>query len=232
MNDPEYRKLRTAQNRLNVERSFAGLAEELGLSEGEAARLFDLLAEQQTAQMIDNQLQSANRPQDQAGRDEITRRREALVREQEQAVATMLGSRFTQFREFQESRPARGQVTSLNSQLGQAGLPLTDAQKRSLTSVMFADQQRRTLEARTLAQAPRPNATDPESRVKALEDNLKRSEESSRQLLDAIAPHLTASQLAAYRKQMEDQATANRASVQLQIQQQRLQSRLQAQQGQ
>jgi hypothetical protein len=225
--DPEYRKLRTAQNRMNIERNYEGLAEELGLSANDADRLFDLLAEQQTAQTAEDRPISATDAQDQAARAEVMRRREALQREQEEALRAMLGSKVTQFQEFQQTRPARNQVRNLGTQLAQAGVPLTQAQSRSLTAVMIAEQQRQMQETRTMPRSVPVNAADPDYRARSLEESLKRTEENNRRLLEAVAPHMTAKQLATYREQMELQAASNRASTQLQIRQQRLQSQLQ-----
>jgi len=138
MKDPEYRKLRLAQTRANLERNYQGLAEELGLSDKEADRLFDLLAEQQTAQSAESSILNIN-TQDPAAVQEYTRRLQAMQSEQNEAIKSMLGSKYTQWQDYQQTRPARTRVMSMNSQLAQVGLPLTDAQTRSLTTTMIAD---------------------------------------------------------------------------------------------
>jgi len=83
---------------------------------------------------------------------------------------------------------------------------------------------------RTLARPFPPNPADPDYRTKMLEDQIKRTEENNRRMVEAAAPHLTAKQLTAYREQMEQQAAMNRIQMKLQIEQQRLQSQTQPKQ--
>jgi hypothetical protein len=224
MKDPEYRKLQLAQTRVNMERNYPGLVEELGLSEKEADRLFDLLAENQTALSAESQLLTASATQDQAAMEETMRRRQAIQREQDEAVRAMLGGKYTQWQEYQQTRPARSRVTSLSSQLAQAGSPLTEAQTRSLTTAMIAEQQRQTQEARLMPRTAPVNPADSDARTKMLEENLKRNEENNRRLVEVAAPHMSAKQLATYRAQMEQQNAMLRISMKLQIEQQRLQA--------
>ncbi len=152
MKDPEYRKLRLAQLRSNMERNYPGLAEELGLSEKDTGKLYDLLAENQMAMTIDSSILGANGTQDQAAIQQIIQRQQAQQREQETAVRTLLGdSKYSQWQEYQQTRPARTRVMSMNSQLSQAGMPLTDAQSKALTTVMIAEQQRQRQDQQALS---------------------------------------------------------------------------------
>jgi hypothetical protein len=223
MKDPEYRKLRLAQTRLSIERNYSGLAEELGLSDKEADKLFDLLAEHQIATSAELQLLAANGNQDQAALEERSRRQQALRREQEEALRAMLGGKYPQYQDYQQTLPARQRVTSMGSQLAQAGLPLSVAQTKSLTTAMVAEQQRQMQEARTTPPTVPVNPTDPDARAKMMEEMFKRSEDNNRRLVEAAAPHMNAAQLAAYRSQIEQQAAMNRISLKMQIEQQRLQ---------
>jgi hypothetical protein len=228
LKDPEYRKLRLAQTRSSMERNYPGLVEELGLSEKEADTLFNLLAENQIAMSAETQL-IVSGTEDQAAMAERSRRQAALRSEQEEALRSTLGPKYSQWQGYQQTQSARLRVTSLGTQLAQAGLPLTDAQTRSLTTAMIAEQQRQNQEMRTMARAMPANPADPDYRTKAMEESLKRTEENNRRLVDTAAPHMTARQLAAYREQMEQQAAMSRISMKLQIEQQRLQSQSQSQ---
>lgn len=225
MKDPEYRKLRLAQTRMNMSRNYPGLAEELGLTEKEAEKLFDLLAENQVSQSAETQLFSINGTQDQAAMQEMSRRLQAMQREQEDAVRNLLGpGKYTQWQDYQQTRPARSRVTSLAQQLAQAGAPLNDAQTRSLTAVMIAEQQRQRQDMQTQAlNRSQLNPADPEYRTRMLEDSFKRTEENNRRMLEAAAPHLSAKQLAAAREQMEQQAAMSRISLRMQLERERLQ---------
>jgi hypothetical protein len=229
MKDPEYRKLQLAQTRANMARNYPGLVEELGLSEKEADKLFDLLAESQTAMSAETTLLTINGTQDQAAMEEASRRRQVMQREQDEALRAMLGGKYTQWQDYQQTRPARSRVTSLGTQLAQAGVPLTDAQTRSLTTAMIAEQQRQTQEARLMPRTAPVNPADPDARAKMLEENLKRTEDNNRRLVEAAAPHISAKQLAAYRDQMEQQTATSRIVMRMQIEQQRLQSQTQTQ---
>jgi hypothetical protein len=225
MMNPEYRKLRLAQQRLNVERNNWGLAEELGLSDNEANRLFDLLSENQLAMMNETQLLSVNGTQDRPGSEEVMRRRQALQREQDEALRAMLGGKYSQYQDYQQSRPARSQAMAIGTQLAQAGLPLTDAQTRSLTTAMRTAQQQQAQDPWATAPGPAAAAPmDPDTRIKMMEESLKRMEDNNRRTIEAVAPHMSARQLAAYREQLEQQAAMNRISIKMQIEQQRLQA--------
>lgn len=229
MKNPEYRKLRLAQTRVNMERNYPGLAEELGLSEKEADRLFDLLAEHQTAMSAESQLIGLNGTQDQAAVQEMIRRQQAMQREQEESIRNMLGGKYSQWQEYQQTRPARSRVTSMGSQLAQAGMPLTEAQTKALTSAMIAEQQRQRQDALLTARSQPINPADPDARARALEETMKRTEENNRRTLEAAAPHLNARQLAALREQNEQQAAMLRISMQMQAERERLQPQGQSQ---
>jgi hypothetical protein len=228
MKDPEYRKLRVAQQRRNAERNFPGLAEALGLSEKEADKLYDLLTEQQVTMSAETQLVVANNGTiDQAAMQESTRKRQVLQREQEEALRAALGSKYTQYQEYQQTRPARMQVTNFGTQLAQAGVPLTDSQSRALTTVMIAEQQRQRQDAQLMARPVALNPSDPDYRAKMLDDQLKRQEENNRRTIEAVSPHMNAKQVAALRDQMEQSAASLRLSMRMQIERERVQAQTQ-----
>jgi hypothetical protein len=230
MKDPEYRKLRLAQQRLNMERNYPGLVEELGLSDKDADKLFDLLAENQLAMSTDSQQLIGSGTPDQTAMEEMTRRQQARQREQEEALRAMLGGKYSQWQAYQQTRPARSRVMSLGTQLAQAGLPLTDAQTRSLTTAIIAEQQRQAQDARAMTRTAPINPADPDSRVKMMEESLKRTEDNNRRMVEAATPHMSAKQLAAYRDQMEQQTAMSRITMRMQIEQLRLQAQSQPKQ--
>lgn len=209
MKDPEYRKARLAQLRISAARSYPGLAEELGLSEKEANQLFELIAGNQLNMTSEISLRSATGLLDVA---DMTRRQQALQREQEDAIRAQLGNaRYTQWQEYQQTRPARNQVVTMGSALASAGQPLTDAQTRALTAVMITEQQQR-----QAAPPPRP-AVDPANPragvAQLLEENQRRQEESNSRVLEAAAPHLNTRQLEALRQQFEQQNAERRNTL-------------------
>jgi hypothetical protein len=227
MKNPEYRRLRLAQARSSIKRNYPGLIEELGLSEKDADSLFDLLAEQQTALSAEMQFIGTNGTQDQAAMQDLMRRQQAMQREQDEAVRNLLGSKYTQWQDYQQTLPARSRVTNMSSQLAQAGIPLTEAQTRSLTATMIVEQQRQRQEQLSMARAL-PNPTDPDSRARMMEESLKRTEENNRRIVDVAAPHLSPRQAAAVREQLEQQTAMLRISMQMAAERERLQPQGQA----
>jgi hypothetical protein len=139
MKDPEYRKLRVVQQRSYVEINNPDLAEELGLSEKETAGLVNLLAEIEIAGQIASPALSNNASLDLATVEEMRRRQEALQRQQDESLRTMLGGKYSQWQEYQQTVGARRQVRALAQQLALAGAPLSETQTRSLTAAVISE---------------------------------------------------------------------------------------------
>jgi hypothetical protein len=154
MKDPEYRKARLAQTRLSISQNYPGLVEELGLTPEEASRLFDLMTQSQL-EMSDLSMTAATIngvAPDPAAMEETMRRRTEMQRRQDDALMSMLGSsRFGQYQEYQQSRPARQQVVQLNRALEGVGLPLTAEQSRPLTAAYIAEQRRQREDTQRMA---------------------------------------------------------------------------------
>jgi hypothetical protein len=220
MKDPEYRKARLTQTRIQIARSYPGLAEELGLSEREANQLFELMAVSQlnmtneltTSIVAGNAAGSTASTQDAATR---VQRMQAQNRELEDSLRTMLGNKYSQYQDYQQTRSARTQAVTLGSQLTAAGQPLSDAQSRALTTAMIAEQQRQRQQPQAAPLAPpAANSTDAQARtVLLLEDSLRRQEETNRNVLAAASAHLNASQVAVLRQQFDQQNASRRQTL-------------------
>ncbi len=214
MKDPEYRKARLAQTRLNIPRNYPGLAEELGLSEKEADQVFDLLAEQQ---LNTNLILPPNAtPEEQrALLDEMRRTTQASQRKLDEALSGMLGgTKYAQWQDYQQTRGARTQAAQLGTTLASAGMPMSDAQMRPLTAALITEQKRQRDDMQTLMRDIGP--ADAQNQARLQEMFLKRQEESNRRILEAAAPHLNAQQLAALRANFETQDAMRRASNRIQ----------------
>jgi hypothetical protein len=223
LKDPEYRKARLAQTRMSIARNYPGLAEELGLSEKEADRLFDQLAENQLNMNGELSLISATASNDPAAQQAMMQRQQAMQREGEDAIRNVLGaSKYTQWQDYQQTRPARTRVMSMGTMMAQAGAPLNDTQTKALTTMMIAEQQRQRQDSQTLARNL-GNPSDPEFRTRLQEESMKRQEESNRRILEAAAPTLSTKQLAALREQFEQDDAMRRASSRLQRERERMQ---------
>jgi hypothetical protein len=216
MADPEYRKARIAQQRMNTERNYPGLAEELGLSQAEADRLFDMLTENQMNMSNElTALRSANAQPDQAANAELQRRMQEMQRQQEEQVAALLGpGRYTQWQAYRETQGGRQQAIQYSTQLAQAGQPLNDVQQRGLTTLLVAEQKR--LQQMVEPMARNLSQADPQTRQQMQEQAMKLQEESNRRILDGAAAHLTARQIATLKLQFETQAAMSSAQRRLQ----------------
>jgi hypothetical protein len=219
MKDPEYRKARLTQTRIQIARSYPGLAEELGLSEREANQLFELMAVNQlnmtteltTSITAGNAVSITTNAQDAAAR---TQRMQAQNREMEESIRAMLGNKYSQYQDYQQTRPARNQAVTMGSQLAAAGQPLSEAQSRALTTAMIAEQQRQRQQPATPLALPTAGSMDPQARtVMMLEDSMRRQEETNRNVLAAASAHLNASQVAVLRQQFDQQNAARRQTL-------------------
>jgi hypothetical protein len=209
MKDPDYRKARLAQMRMSMLQNYPGLADELGLSRAEADELFNLLAEHQLDMTsVAMQVGPDGQVDPQAMRLMAQNRQEAQ-RRQEEAVASLLGSRHAQWQDYQQTRPARQQVMNIGRTLDAIGAPLSDAQRRPLVAAYVAEQKRQQQERTGMREAAARGPQDP---AQMLEENFRRQSESNRRILDAAAGHLSAEQLDTLRASMEQQLAMNRAS--------------------
>ncbi|MEO6080620.1 MAG: hypothetical protein ABIQ86_12680 [Steroidobacteraceae bacterium] len=216
LKDPEYRKARLAMQRINMARNYPGLVEELGLSEKDADRLFDLLAENQLVMNSEASFSiGANGQPDQAAFQERMRKQQELQRQQEESVAALLGpGKYAQWQDYQQTRMPRMQATSLGAQLAQVGQPLSEAQHKALTTTLIAEQKRQREDSQSMAR--NINRADPQAVAQLQEEAMKRQEQSNRRILEAAASSLNPRQLDALREQYEMQAAMNRASSRLQ----------------
>jgi hypothetical protein len=190
--DPEDQKLQLAQLRTSIERFYPGLAQELGLSEKDADRLIDLLAENQLARTADGSPLAASE------------------RKLEDSIQTLLGSRYTQWQAYQQTRGVRPQVAAMVTQLARVEGSLSALQINGLTTDLIAERQRQLKEGMSNPQALPGNPADPGYREQMTKESLKRTEENNHRILEVAALHLNATQLATLRKQLQRQTSVSR----------------------
>lgn len=211
LKDPEYRKAMAGMMRSSLERTYPDLAEELGLDKAEFDRLLDLLSEQQAAMTAQARPFTPEMQRDQAAMQQMISEQQALRRQQDEAIRAALGdTKYAKWQEYQPTRSPRMQASNYANTLAQAGLPLSGAQVKSLTTVMIAAQKSLQQDIRALAS---PNAAERQSPQQMQEAFLNRQTDNNRRILEAAAPHLNAQQLAALRNQFEQQDAMNRASA-------------------
>lgn len=227
MADPRYRNAMLAQGVAGLRASNPGLVEEMGLSIQEAEEMFRLITSHQMELIEETYRIDSN-----GSTDSATRARMQSVQDEGQSrlqdsLAALLGQdRFRQYTDYQEMRAARNSVAGIGNTLALAGQPLSTAQLRPFMSAMAAAQKRQQVALPALPRnsAPASSAAATQQR----EQQLKRSEETNRILLEAAEPHLTPSQLAIYRAQLDAQVAEIRAWIRVQQERDRV---LRAMQG-
>jgi len=192
LKDPNFRKSLRVQALLLLKQNYPDLAQELGLSQDESDRLFDLLADDNFARK-DSFIAGAE-----TNATEVHRTQLELNHQLEESVRVQLGDKYPLWQTYQQTRPARAQVASLRGQLTLAGMPLSSEQYKSLTTVWITEQQRQAEEKRFMPQSAPGNPSDPEYRA--------RKEENIRRRLDAAAPYVDDNQLSVMRRLMQQES--------------------------
>jgi hypothetical protein len=132
---PAFRKMMRSQMRASNKRLYAGVGAELGLTEGEADELIDLLTEQQLAGF--DQMHDATDPA------EASRRYEQARREEQAAVNDLIGAdRAVSLQEYQETLPARQDFEMLARQLEDHDVALSADQRKQLLSAYVEERTR------------------------------------------------------------------------------------------
>lgn len=192
LRDPESRDMVSAQLEAVLPRMYPDLAQQLGLSPEELARLHELLARQQldgASNLLDANAAGTRDPAALQGAVE------ALRRASEAKIATLLGSKYSRWQEYQESLPARQQVTQVRTRLASGGNPLDDTQAAAMIAALSAEQKRMGLQASPL---------DAQGSIAA-------RLESNRHLREIAARHLTQPQLQSFNRMLEQEERLIRA---------------------
>lgn len=174
---------RATRARSNARRLNVTLATDLGLSVAEADALFNILGEsgmRRESQMLE--LMSNQQMTDELRQAEMLRVEEELRQQEKAAITASLGAeRYAQVKEYQETQPSRVRVTNFSGMLASRGAALTDAQSKSLSKVIIAEQRRLEGDATTVP-------TSAAARV-------EREIDSDRRILAATSEFLTAQQM-------------------------------------
>jgi outer membrane murein-binding lipoprotein Lpp len=135
-------KMMRPQIRANNKRLYADVGAALGLGKDEAAKLIDLLTDQQLAQFG---------PRDLRDPDDEANYWENLQREQKTQLADLLGpDKVASLEEYQKSLPARQELDMLARQFEGYDVPLNDDQRKRMITIMSEERER----------VPPPNYTE------------------------------------------------------------------------
>lgn len=171
-----------------LEQSNPDIGEALGLTPEEERKLLDLLASHQerTSAVFRNAPVGASAEE----RGAVL---QAKQQENDAELQAMLGSRYSQWKDYNESRQAWQQRRDLRAVLEASGMPMTDGQSKALISALSAEHRGINLQLREAA-----------SQSKPLSERMRRyTPERRQQLLAAAAPHLGPQQLEGFRGMLE-----------------------------
>lgn len=192
MSSPEALARRRHSTRATMITVNPDVGEALGLAPEEVEKLLDLLAAQQekSSAVFDSARQNADQA---SAQQQVSAALEEVRQSNESELQELLGSKYAQWQEYQQTRPAWQQRRDLKAVLDAAGTPMTDAQSRSLIAALAAEE-------RSFRQSSDPvggflNRNTPERHQR---------------LLDTAASHLSAQQLESYRQMLERAAAQDR----------------------
>lgn len=192
---------RATRARSNARRSNVTLATDLGLSVAEADALFNILGEsgmRRESQLLE--FMSNTQMTDELRQAEMLRVEEELRQQEKAAITASLGAeRYAQVKEYQETQPSRARVTNFSGMLASRGAPLTEAQSKSLSGVIIAEQRRQEGDAPAIAASPAAR--------------VEREIDSDRRILAAASGFLTAQQMEFMSSKFEELWEGKRAAL-------------------
>jgi hypothetical protein len=212
MSNPAVLSAMTDATKRSVERRFADLFTQLGLSPEDRAKLVDLLVQKQSAPRdATAKLMAGNLD---------TSQRTALIQQMkddsanaEASVKDFLGeANYAQYQDYVHQQAETARATALNAQFAQSGEPLSPDQSSSLKSLM--DDERRNF---TFTADLGANDVDPAAVLNgpAVDTYLTESEELSKRITDRAASILTPTQLAVFQKNQANQLQMRKSTMNL-----------------
>jgi hypothetical protein len=201
---PEGRDAMRSMMRGMMEQQYPDIERELGITEQEKNKLFDLLSDVEQ----DDFDVSADFAQDPAARRESQRKMAESQRNQEAKVSALLGARYPKWEEYQSTVEARQQVDQLRLALSVTSTPLTETQSKQLVTAFAAEHKRNDKETRDWSTSSAAiNSPD------MMQETMKREVNAQTRLVDVAAPVLDAAQLARYKRQVDQQIAMMRATM-------------------
>ena len=135
LDNPEFNKLWTQEQKSRVKLAYADLFKRLNLTPDQADKLNDLLVERQES-VLD--VLSAARAQGVSGRDQIGALIQQANASVDSQIQSLLGTDgYAQYNNYLQTQPQRNQVNELQTRLAAAGVPqLQDYQTQQLTQIL------------------------------------------------------------------------------------------------
>lgn len=192
LQNPEYRDLLRARQRLGLRQSHQDLAEFLQISKEQADQLIDLLAEQRVREQGESIPTWAGRGDAAAAQAFMQKNRERQGANEAEIAALLGPSKFEEWKEYEQSGMARFLVQRFASSLPEDA-SLRAEQRRSLLRAM-AREQRKMFEDRALS-IPPGQMPDAEWLNRVRGQELERMAAANQRILDAAAQILSQRQL-------------------------------------
>ena len=217
LRDPEYRQAMRTQQRFSLQQIHPDLARELNISQEQADRLLDLLADQHLRNMERAEDFSPDRPPTQAELAQMQKTAQQRQLADRAEIGALIGSNGQQqWQDYENSMGARMRVRQLSSALDNAGSPLRDDQRQPLRDAL-AQFERQAQEDRRMQMTTRNFASmTGDDRLAWQEEQLDRTERSYERARESVAHILTGDQLQTYRDLQEQELAMRRASLRMQ----------------
>jgi len=219
LQDPEYRSLMREQHKLGMRRMYADMEMMMGLSKEEADKIRDLLAEQQIRSMEHPPafMSTNSGKPDQAAIREQQRYYQEVQRKNEAEIRAALGSKYSEWQDYQKSMGARSQVMRLRESLSLSDEPLRQDQLKPLVQAIAREQEQLHAQPRTGGWAAYGRGPDMNAQVQMQEEWLARTTQSHERIRNAASSLLTSAQMA----QLEQQQELERRQLELSVRQMR-----------
>lgn len=192
LQNPEYRDMLRAQQRLSLHHSHADLPALLQIPKEQAEQLLDLLAEQQVRWQVAGRPMASKQPNAEAMQQYAEKVRETREANDAEIAALLGAAKFQEWKEYEQNAMARFQIQRLQQQLP-PDARLQPDQRRMLVSAL-ATEQRRLLEER--AREIPPNAVPDENWQRRMQEgHAQRMASMNERLLERAASILSPKQL-------------------------------------
>jgi hypothetical protein len=204
LKDPEYRALMRAQHRLNMQRSYADIGLFMNLSDDETERLLDLLAEQALQSMEQRPRFGRMGPPTEDEVRDMQRTFEEQRKNNEAEIAALLGPKYSEWQQYQQSGWARMQVSNLRQALALSNEPLRTEQVKPLIDAITREQQQLAPRAQGLNMGAtgRPTA---EMMARWTEERIEQTKQAHERIRLAVSGLLSPSQYEQLRRQQEQE---------------------------
>jgi hypothetical protein len=195
---PQNLEMTRSMMRMMLPQQYPDIARDLNLSAAEVEKLFDTIARQQMNLGMGSMDLFTGGQLDPAALQEMQRKMQQQQKADDAELAAMLGSKYSQWQDYQGTAAARQQVEQLQAALD-ADNRLSEAGRKSVIAALAIEEGR--------AQREEKDTMQLEGRTtqEILENQLKRTVEVNQRRLQAASPHLTVAQRDAYRRLLEQQ---------------------------